>query len=123
VTFREANIRRLERGITQCLEVLDVPRRLGADATDKELADDKRTARRVKHRLVVALSDWNGTVDGNSEGAPPDGTGARLLWSQWWDDWQEQATELRQQADNRDEQHSIDRELEGISHVMAELRS
>lgn len=122
MTFRETNVKRLERGIVQCLEVLDVPRRLGGDATDKELADDKRMARRVKHRLVVALDDWDGLVDGDSAGLPPDGTGARLLWSEWWDEWQENAIELKDQADNRSQQHHIDRELEAMAHVFAELR-
>lgn len=120
MTFREANIVRLCMGIKQCEEVLGVPRRLGGDATDKELADDKRTARRVKHRLEVALEDWS-----NGPGkvrAVADGSGARLVWSEWWEAWQENATELRQQADNRDEQHSIDRELEGLAHVFADLR-
>lgn len=123
MTFREANINRLERGVTQCLEVLDVPRRLGADASDKELADDKRMARRVKHRLVVALGDWNGLVDGECAGLPADGTGARLIWSKWWDEWVEYARELREQASNSSEQHAIDRELEGLAYVMAEYRS
>lgn len=118
MTFREANINRLIRGIWQCEEALAVPRRLGGDATDKELADDKRMARRVKHRLEVALEDWGDPGDDMAS----DGTGARLLWPEWWEDWQERAMELRQQADNRDEQHSIDRELEGLAHVFADHR-
>lgn len=119
---REANVTRLERGVTQCLEVLDVPRRLGADATDKELADDKRIARRVKHRLVDALRHWEALVDGECEGLPPDGTGARMKWSDWWEAWRDHATELRQQAEERWQQHAIDRELEGIAQVLGDLR-
>lgn len=122
MNVREANIKRLERGVTQCLEVLDVPRRLGADATDKELADDKRLARRVKHRLVVALGDWGGLVDGDCAGLPPDGTGARMKWSDWWTAWRDHANELHQQCEERWEQHAIDRELEGLAHVLAEHR-
>lgn len=122
MTSREANVNRIERGVTQCLEVLDVPRRLGGDATDKELADDKRIARRVKHRLVVALDDWSGLVDGDCSGAPPDGTGARLAWEEWWSDWQDEAQEIREHADNGSQQHAIDRELESLAHVFAELR-
>ena len=122
MTCREANIKRLERGVTQCLEVLDVPRRLGADASDKEMADDKRLARRVKHRLVVALRDWNGTVDGDCPGLPPDGTGARMRWSDWWMAWREHANEMHQEAEERWEQHSIERELEGLAHVLGDLR-
>lgn len=123
MNFREANIRRLERGVTQCLEVLDVPRRLGGDATDKELADDKRMARRVRHRLVVSLDYWHGLVDGECSGAPVDGTGARLIWEDWWREWHEYALELKAQAENASQVHSIDRELEGLAHVMAEFRS
>ena len=122
MTSREANLKRLERGVVQCMEVLDVPRRLGGDATDKELADDKRMARRVKHRLVVAIDDWNGLVDGDSSGLPPDGTGARLLWSEWWVEWQEAAQEASEQADNRSQQHAIQRELESMAYIFAELR-
>lgn len=123
MTFREANIKRLERGVTQCLEVLDVPRRLGGDATDKELADDKRMARRIKHRLVVALADWDGLVDGECAGLPADGTGARLKWDLWWDEWKQYALELEAQAENASQQHAIGRELEGLAHVMADFRS
>jgi hypothetical protein len=122
MTFREANIRRLERGVTQCLEVLDVPRRLGGDATDKELADDKRLARRIKHRLVGALDDWNALVDGDAAGAPPDGTGARLLWPEWWSEWQEAALEMKEESRDNAERHVIDRELEVLSYVFADLR-
>ena len=122
MTFRETNIKRIERGVTQCLEVVDVPRRLGGDATDKELADDKRTARRVKHRLVVALEDWNGQVDGECQGLLADGTGARLVWPEWWADWCEVADELKPYAETRAQQHAIDRELEAMAHVFADLR-
>lgn len=115
----QLNIARLMRGIVQCDEVLGVPRRLGGDATDKELADDKRMARRVKHRLQTALDDWPDKLPE----VPPDGTGARLKWVDWWTAWHEYAWELIPQADNSAQQHSIKRELEGLAYVMAEFRS
>jgi hypothetical protein len=124
VTFTEANIARLQRGVVQCQEVLNVPRRLGGDATDKELADDKRMARRIKHRLEVALVDWLGFERHQAfDDPPPDGTGARLAWGEWWEGWRATAIELRARADNNSQQHAIDRELEGMAHVMAEFRS
>lgn len=119
MTFTETNIARLERGVSQCQEVLDVPRRLGGDATDKELADDKRMARRVKHRLLVAMEDW-GT--NRCEKLPPDGTGARLLWADWWHEWQEAAQDMIEAAENRSQQHAIDRELQSMAYIFAELR-
>lgn len=124
MTFVEENIKRLERGITQCREVLDVPRRLGGDATDKELADDKRTARRVKHRLEVALEDWTRSERGSANGPlPADGTGARLVWADWWVDWRQRAQLMHQEADSRWQQHTINNELESLMHIFAELRS
>lgn len=123
MSFQADNVRRLERGVTQCLEVLDVPRRLGADATDKELADDKRCARRIKHRIVNALGEWGALVDGECSGLPPDGTGARMRWEDWWIAWRDHADELRQQAEDRSDQHKIDRELEGIASVLSDLRT
>jgi hypothetical protein len=125
VNFNEQNMSRLARGIAQCQEVCDVPRRLGGDATDKELADDKRTARRVGYRLMRAQEVWRkgaGSFKGSVATAVPDGSGARLIWSDWWEAWREQATELRQQADERWQQHAIDRELEGIASVLGDLR-
>lgn len=118
MTFKETNIARLERGVLQCQEVIDVPRRLGGDATDKELADDKRVARRVRHRILVALEDW---APWRSQ-LQPDGTGARLLWPDWWHEWQEAAQDMIEQADNRSQQHAIDRELESMAYIFAELR-
>lgn len=118
MNFTEQNVARLLRGIQQCTEALGVPRRLGGDATDKELADDKRIGRRVKHRLEVALDDW----PLSATEVPPDGTGARMLWSDWWEVWQERALELREQTHMSDEIHSITRELDGLAEVLGDYR-
>jgi hypothetical protein len=114
----EQQIDRIGRGIVQCQEVIDVPRRLGGDATDKELADDKRIARRVKFRLEEALREW---VDEPMwAGLPtPDGSGARLDWAAWWAAWRVQG--LAVPAANL-EIHRVQRELDSLSQIFAELR-
>lgn len=119
MTFEEENIKRLGRGICQCEEVIGAKRRLGGDATDKELAEDKRIARRIKHRLEVALSDWG---DGKHH-ERLDGSGAKLIWSEWWEQWRVDANALARLAKSNPQDHSIQREIEGMTHVFAEHRS
>jgi hypothetical protein len=118
VTSAERQQQRLLRGVVQCQEVINAKRRLGGDASDKELADDKRRARRVQHRLRTSAHEWL-PINNNTVLPQPDGSGMRLDWAEWWEAWR--VVELDPGAKSSDI-HKIERELEALSEIFAELR-
>jgi len=52
-------VERIQTALTVVGVVGSIPRRLGGEATDKELAIDKRRARRVDHALRQSFSSWS----------------------------------------------------------------
>jgi hypothetical protein len=76
---------RISRALSVAILAGTTPRRLGGDATDEELALDKKRARRAGHGLGQALKQWTKRkID-----LPLDGDvrseGAMLSWSTWKD--------------------------------------
>jgi hypothetical protein len=55
----KAQLDRILRSLTLAVVVGSIPRRLGTEATDEELALDKRRARRVSWALLQAYRAWN----------------------------------------------------------------
>src|SRR5882724_11769921 len=52
-------VERLKRSLSTIVMTGSIPRRLGPDVNDQELALDKRRARRAAHALKQALSSWS----------------------------------------------------------------
>lgn len=83
-------IARIQTQATRILVAMDVPRRLGADATSAELADDKRRCRRVLHVLRQQMLSWAEQDESRIQQRPIDEEdrreGSTLLWKTWWKD-------------------------------------
>lgn len=81
-SITEAELARLAKNVNLCALVLSIPRRLGGDAADEELALDKRRAKRVLHAENQSYAAWGGTTlplaeDGLNQEA------AQLDWKRW----------------------------------------
>lgn len=81
--LEDRQINRISRELAVILVTLSIPRRLGADADETELAIDKKRARRVAHALSKALTGWTKrppqvTVDDEIRRL-----GAQLNWTSW----------------------------------------
>jgi hypothetical protein len=60
VTLTAAETARLLRQSSVMYAITTMPRRLGSDASDDDLATDKKRARRTQHALFQCLQDWVG---------------------------------------------------------------
>lgn len=76
-------VERIGRALAVILIVGSMPRRLGAEATDDELALDRKRARRAGHALGQAMRGWSK----KKEALPLDDkirkAGAQLNWERW----------------------------------------
>jgi hypothetical protein len=81
--LEKKQINRINRELAVILVTASIPRRLGPDADETELALDKKRGRRVAHALHQALTGWTKR--------PPQVTlddeirrlGAQLNWTSW----------------------------------------
>ena len=76
-------IERIERALSIILVAGVIPRRLGGDASDEELALDRKRARRAAHALTNSLKGWT-----RKSPKPPLNDkirmdGAQLIWADW----------------------------------------
>lgn len=94
-SITQAEVARLARQASVAGLALGMPRRLGGEATDEELALDKKRSKRVVHVLMQCLGSWKG--NGAPEGPLPMDDGVRMDSAQVvWSDWCEsQQTWLR----------------------------
>jgi hypothetical protein len=60
-----------------------VPRRLGKDASDEELAADARTSRRIMHVAEQSIKAWGGTMTPNGE---VNREASQVVWRRWLDE-------------------------------------
>lgn len=76
-------IARINRALSVTLLAGTTPRRLGGDATDEELAVDKKRARRCGHALGQSLKQWTK----RKQDLPLDDSvrreGAQIKWTEW----------------------------------------
>lgn len=88
---------RLAVGITKCVGALAVPRRLGEDASQRDLADDKRLARKYANILIANRERWDPEAPLIGADADPAvlAEGSRIDWVEWEEDW---LADLEQQA-------------------------
>jgi hypothetical protein len=79
------NRHRLRHDIDVWIHVRTIPRRLGFDADNLELAMDKKTSRRVEHALKNSLKLWGGTHKGyNPNGSGPISREAAQMDAKKW---------------------------------------
>lgn len=74
---------RISTALAVVLYASTLPRRLGGDAEDSELASDKKYARRVAHALRGAYRGWDKKSPTLPSGDEIRQEGAQLLWSNW----------------------------------------
>jgi hypothetical protein len=83
-----AEIARIQTQACMLLVAIEMPRRIGSDATKAELALEKRRCRRVLWVLKQQLAAWAEKDDKNIEWRPINDQdrqdGAALLWDKWW---------------------------------------
>lgn len=81
-TITKAEVDRLNRLLSIAATAQELPRRLGADASDEELAADVTRCKRVGHVASQLLAAWGGKktpVNVKQEAAT-------VLWGIWWAD-------------------------------------
>ena len=78
-----AEIDRISRTLAVIIYTSTIPRRFGGDATDEDLALDKRRARRVSHALRQSLQGWTKKVVLPDPDEEIRREGAQLLWDQF----------------------------------------
>lgn len=80
--LEQREVDRLTRALAVVIMAGSIPRRLGGDASDDELAKDKKRARRAGHALSQALKGWSKKYD-----LPLDDKirmeGAQIKWDDW----------------------------------------
>lgn len=78
-------IARLNKLLAVSQTCVTIPRRLGGDATDDELAADKKRCKRIAHVAEQCIISWGGKVKPNGDVARE---AAQVNWSRWWEDHQ-----------------------------------
>lgn len=76
-------IGRLSSALAIVLVATSLPRRLGGDASDADLALDKRRGRRVGHALSQSLRSWAGKLPTLEMTNDVRKTGAQLDWARF----------------------------------------
>lgn len=74
---------RIERELSIVLVASMMPRRLGGDATDDDLALDKRRAKRVSHALIKSRAGWTKKRFNALSDEEIRRLGAQLDWNKW----------------------------------------
>jgi hypothetical protein len=77
-------IERLTSALAVIIVVESIPRRLGGNATDEELALDKKRSRRVIHALNQSLSGWSKKQPKIKLTPETERDGAQLEWEQFY---------------------------------------
>lgn len=74
---------RISESMAIVLYASTIPRRLGGDADNAELASDKKQARRVAHALRGAYRGWSKKSPDLPNGEEIRQQGAQLMWHLW----------------------------------------
>lgn len=87
-------VERLARALSIAIIAGTTPRRLGGDATDEELAIDKKRARRAGHVLGQSLKQWTKRKPDLPHDSEVKREGAQIVWPKWLE---EHCAEIRHQ--------------------------
>jgi len=80
-SLAQKEIERLQELHAIAIASMNIPRRLGGDATDEELANDKRCGRRVAHVAAQCLRAWGTEPKPISKNISR--AAAQVRWSRW----------------------------------------
>lgn len=86
---------RLARELVISIHSGSIPRRLGGDASDQELAADKKRAKRVSWALKQSLAGWSKKFPKLPVDEELRVAGAQLVWQTWYEEFM---TEVNEQA-------------------------
>lgn len=81
--LEEKEIERISAALSVVIITGSIPRRLGGDASDEELALDKKRAKRVGHALAQALRGWTKKQAQLSGNGDLRRIAAQLEWPEW----------------------------------------
>jgi hypothetical protein len=83
--WERRQIERLERALSVVIMAGTIPRRLGGDANDDELALDRRRAKRAGHALSQSLKGWTKNKPNLPLNDDVRMAGAQIVWETWRD--------------------------------------
>lgn len=76
-------VERISRALAVTIIAGTIPRRLGGDATDEELARDRKRARRASHALTQAYKGWSRKKVSPEVNDAIRTEGATIVWETW----------------------------------------
>lgn len=76
-------VKRITRALSVVLYAGGIPRRLGGDASDEELATDRKRARRVAHALKQSIRGWAKKMPDLPTDEELRVEGAQIVWDTW----------------------------------------
>lgn len=80
-----AQLDRLKRSLQVVVYAGSIPRRLGGEASDRELAIDRKRARRVGHALKQSIGGWSKKQVKLQDNNELRIEGAQLIWPDWFE--------------------------------------
>lgn len=86
ITITEDEVERLTKLLAVARLAQSIPRRLGAEASAEQLAEDSRRGKRIAHVASQLLTSWGG-----DPGVSPGDVGreaATVNWDRWWEEHQ-----------------------------------
>ena len=81
-----AEVERLGKLLAIATAAQTVSRRLGTDATDDELAADKRRAKRIAHIASQLMVGWSSKVKTTHIDVSVSKQAATVDWQRWWEE-------------------------------------
>lgn len=81
--LERGEVARLERALAVVIYAGSIPRRIGGEVSDEELALDKKRARRTGHALNQALRGWKKTRVNLEMSPEVKAEGAVIDWQRW----------------------------------------
>ena len=133
-SFSQEEIARIQTAACYVMVAIEIPRRLGGDATSDELALDKRRCRRVLHVLRQQLVGWSEKDPDKVKWRPltdeDKAEGASLIWDKWWEGQQAHLTARRayiatwglKKPDTEYAKHAVTRINNELNHMAYAMR-
>jgi len=82
--LESAQLLRLDRALVVVIHAGSIPRRLGGEATDQDLAIDRKRARRMAWAIKQSKTGWSKRNGKMPEDPELRIEGAQLIWPEWY---------------------------------------